>query len=72
MAGLFGFDDAEVANLVAAAIPYARAFARVLPTASLVPALAMRDSPTSLRVALAVALAAPLAPTMAGHLTGSS
>jgi type III secretory pathway component EscT len=68
----FGLDDARIAALVEEAIPYARAFARVLPTASLVPALAMRGSPTSLRVALAVALAAPLAPSMAAHPTAGT
>ena len=72
MADLFGLDDAQLAAVAESAIPYARAFARVLPTASLVPALAMRGAPTSLRVALAIALAAPLAPTMAAHTTGST
>jgi type III secretory pathway component EscT len=67
-----GLDDADVAKAIAAAVPYARAFARVLPTASLVPALAMRGSPASLRLSLAVALAAPLAPTMSAHAAGSS
>lgn len=72
MTDLFGLDDAQLAGLVESGLPYARAFARVLPTASLVPALSMRGAPTSLRVALALALAAPLAPAMAVHLPSGS
>ncbi len=41
--------------------PYARAFARVMPTATVVPALAIRGAPTPLRSAIAIALAAPIA-----------
>lgn len=47
--------------LVREAAPFARAFARVTPTAALVPALAIRGAPTALRGAIAVALAAPIA-----------
>lgn len=42
-------------------VPWARAFAHVLPTATLVPALAIRGAPAPLRGAIAIALAAPLA-----------
>lgn len=47
--------------LVVEVAPWARAFARVTPTAALVPALAIRGAPAALRGAIAVALAAPIA-----------
>jgi len=47
--------------LVLEVAPWARAFARVLPTATLVPALAIRGAPGPLRGAIALALAAPIA-----------
>jgi len=47
--------------LVLEVAPWARAIARVLPTATLVPALAIRGAPTPLRGAIAIALAAPIA-----------
>ncbi|MBI2391090.1 MAG: flagellar biosynthetic protein FliR [Deltaproteobacteria bacterium] len=47
--------------LVVEGAPWARAFARVTPTAALVPALAIRGAPAALRGAIAVALAAPIA-----------
>ena len=50
--------------LLAAAVPFLRALALVLPTASLVPALTLRGAPSAVRGAIAVALAAPLAPAM--------
>lgn len=51
--------------LIAEVTPWARAFARVLPTATLVPALAIRGAPTPLRGAIAIALAAPIAASFA-------
>jgi len=53
--------DEGVARVVAEAAPYARAFARVLPAATLVPALAVRGTPPQVRFAVALALAAPIA-----------
>jgi type III secretory pathway component EscT len=55
----------DLNGLVVDAMPWARAFARVLPTATLVPALAMRGAPAPLRGAIAIALAAPLAGSFA-------
>ncbi len=51
----------DLSALVVEVTPWARAFARVLPTATLVPALAMRGAPAPLRGAIAVSLAAPIA-----------
>ena len=51
----------DLDGLVREAAPWARAFARVLPTATLVPALAIRGAPAPLRGAIAIALAAPIA-----------
>lgn len=48
-------------DLIVAVAPWARAFARVSPTAGLVPALTIRGAPAPLRFALAVGLAAPIA-----------
>ena len=60
-----GVDEAQLRELMAAAVPYLRAFARVLPTATLVPALSMRGAPSSARVAVAVALSLPLVSSIA-------
>ncbi len=51
----------DLAMLFTGAVPYLRAFARVLPMATLVPALAMRGAPNSVRLALAFGLAMPIA-----------
>lgn len=51
----------DLEALVVEVTPWARAFARVLPTATLVPALAIRGAPAPLRGAIAIALAAPIA-----------
>jgi len=53
--------DGGLDALVLEGAPWARAFARVTPTAALVPALAIRGAPPALRGAIAVALAAPIA-----------
>ena len=56
--------DDQLTALALQGAPYARAFARVLPVATIVPALAMRGAPTQVRLAIAIALAAPLAPAL--------
>lgn len=55
----------DLNGLVSEVTPWARAFARVLPTATLVPALAIRGAPAPLRGAIALALAAPIAASFA-------
>lgn len=57
--------DGGLDALVVEAAPWARAFARVTPTAALVPALAIRGAPSALRSAIAIALAAPIAASFA-------
>lgn len=54
-----------------ALLPYARAFARVLPAATLVPAFAVRGLPGPVRPLLALALAAPLAGGFSSEASGS-
>ena len=51
----------ELVHRASALVPFARAFARVLPAASVVPAFAVRGLPGPVRIVLALALAAPLA-----------
>jgi type III secretory pathway component EscT len=58
-------------GLVLEVAPWARAFARVLPTATLVPALAIRGAPAPLRGAIAIALSAPIAAAFPWSGTGS-
>lgn len=53
--------DEGIARLVSEAAPFARAFARVLPAATVVPALAVRGTPPQVRFAVALALSAPIA-----------
>lgn len=55
----------DFSGLLVEVTPWARAFARVLPTATLVPALAIRGAPGPLRGAIAIALAAPIAASFA-------
>lgn len=54
-------EDGRADVLLATLAPWARAGAHVLPTATLVPALALRGTPAPLRILLAVALSAPIA-----------
>lgn len=61
--------DGGLDALVLQAAPWARAFACVMPAATLVPALAIRGAPPALRGAIAIALAAPIASSFPYALT---